>query len=123
MNPVNRILISRRDFKTDEELYAKVGQQVRLLLEAGYTLVLRDEDEKGGEITIDFKHTESDLRPFWLTKQEMTAALNEHMNKEIADAKNVVGAADKADNFLKKLGFDFSDPGDDGNNGGGLPDA
>ena len=54
MNPVNRILISRRDFKTDDELYSKVAQQVRLLLEAGYTLVLRDEDVKGGEITIDF---------------------------------------------------------------------
>ena len=53
----------------------------------------------------------------------MTAALNEHMNQEIANAKNVVGAADKADNFLKKLGFDFNDPGDDENGGGGIPDA
>ena len=45
MNQVNRLVISRRDFKNEDELYAKVAQITRVLLESEYLVLLHDADE------------------------------------------------------------------------------
>ena len=114
MNQVNRLVISRRDFKTEEELYAKVAQITRVLLESEYQVLLHDADEKGGTIVIDFMPTDGNVRAFWLTKDEMMSALNEHIDAEVQHAKEVISASNSADKALKQLGFDFGDDDDKG---------
>lgn len=121
MNQVNRLIISRRDFKNEDELYAKVAQTTRVLLESDYLVLLHDADEKGGTIVIDFMPAEGDIRAFWLNKAEMLSALNTHVDVEVAKAKDVLNASNSADKALKKLGFNFDD--DDGNDEGSSFDA
>lgn len=128
MNQVNRIVYSRRDFKKEEELYAKLAQQIQLLMETGNTVVLKDADEGKGTIVLDFSATDGPVKPFWLTKNEMICALDAHMNAEIHHANEVLLAADAADrakDILGDLTFGLGDDsgeddgGDDGNNGRG----
>ena len=116
MNQVNRLVISRRDFKNEDELYAKVAQITRVLLESDYLVLLHDADEKGGTIVIDFMPAEGDVRAFWLTKAEMLSALNTHVDMEVAKAKDVLNASNSADKALKKLGFNFDDDDNDEGN-------
>ena len=100
MNQVNRLIISRRDFKNEDELYAKVAQTTRVLLESDYLVLLHDADEKGGTIVIDFMPAEGDIRAFWLNKAEMLSALNTHVDMEVAKAKEVLNASNSADKTL-----------------------
>ena len=116
MNPVNSVVLSRRDFKSDEELYTKVAQQMRLLLEAGYVLVAEDVDEKGGTIVIQYSPASTEVqspKPFWLMPDEYVAAADVHMNIEIDKANKVLEASRKADDFISK----FTGGGNNSNNG------
>lgn len=103
MNKVNSVVLSRRDFKQEDELYAKVSQQIRILLESGYVIVAEDVDEKGGTIVIQYspKSTEVDSpKPYWLVDSEKVVALNEHINEEVAHANEVLKASKAADEFV-----------------------
>ena len=113
MNPVSNVVISRKDFKSDEELYLKVFQQIRLLLEAGYVIVAEDVEERGGTIVIQYSPANAGKnmpRPYWLVDNECVAAMEVHMDNEVARAKNVLDAAKKADDLASLFG-DFSDKG------------
>ena len=107
MNKVNNIVLSRRDFKQEDELYAKVSQQIRILLESGYVIVAEDVDEKGGTVVIQYapKSTEVDLpKPYWLSNSEKLAALNEHINEEVSQARKIIDASNAADEFVSIFG-------------------
>ena len=96
MNPVNRIVFSRREYPDKSELYAAVAQQIRFLLESGYVLVANKEDEVGDGIAIDYvmaRHDDDWPRPYWLMKNEMLAAADVHINNEVRDAKNILSTA------------------------------
>lgn len=113
MNPVSNVVISRKDFKTDEELYTKVAQQIRLLLEAGYVIIAEDIEERGGTIVIQYSPADAGKnmpRPYWLLDNECVAAMEVHMNNEVAKARNVLDAAKKADDFAN-LFEDLNDKG------------
>lgn len=103
MNNVSSVVISRKDFKTDDELYAKVGQQVRLLLESGYVLVAEDVEEKGGTIVIQFMPSANaepnTPKPFWLVPNEMLAAMDVHVSNEVKRANAIIEASKMADSF------------------------
>ena len=128
MNPVNRIVFSRREYPNKDDLYAAVAQQIRFLLESGYIVVANKEDKVGDGIAIDYsmaKDQEDWPRPFWLVKNEMIAAADAHIDNEVANARNIIDSADQAselvDNFLDK--FKGNGFGSGGNNNSGLPDA
>ena len=119
MNPVSNIVISRKDFKKDDELYLKVAEQIRLLLEAGYVIVAEDVEDRGGTIVIQYSPANAGKnmpRPYWLVDNECVAAMEVHMDNEIARARNVLDAAKKADDFANM----FSDLTDKDKGSGGF---
>ena len=123
------MVFSRRDIKDENELYNRIGQQVRLLLQTGNTVLLNDEDDGRDSIVIEFMPSDGDIRPFWLVDEEWKSAVNAHIDIEVRNAKKVMGANQVANNVLKKMGIlptignDDDNNDDDGNKGGGLPDA
>jgi hypothetical protein len=126
MNPVNRIVFSRREYPNKDDLYAAVAQQIRFLLESGYIIVANKEDEVGDGIAIDysFARTNDDWpRPFWLVKNEMIAAADEHINNEVDNAKTILSTSEKANDFVNTFMTNLNGGNKGGNNGGGHFDA
>lgn len=130
MNKVNRIVYSRRDFKKESELYAKIAQQIQLLIETNNTVVLKDADEKGGTIVLDFAPRDGNLKPFWLSHDEMICAYDAHIDAEINRANDLITAADAADKAKSIFGDltfspadDNGNDGNDDNGGSGVPGA
>lgn len=123
MNQVNKMVFSRRDIKNEDELYAKIGLQVRLLLQTGNTVVLTDEDDGRDSIVIEYMPAGGDVRPFWLVDEEWKSAVNAHIDIEVRNAQKIMRANQTANNVLRQMGIlpDMGD--DDDNNGGGMPDA
>lgn len=106
MNQVSNIIISRKDFKHDEELYDRVAQQIRLLLEAGYVIVAEDVEERGGTIVIQYAPANAGKefpRPYWLMTNESMAAMDVHVDNEVSRAENILKAAKKAGEFSELL--------------------
>lgn len=121
MNPVNRVVFSRREYPTKDELYAAVGQQMRILLESGYVIVATKEDEVGDGIAIDYsmvRNSDDWPRPFWLVKNEMMAAADEHINNEVSNAKTIISTADKANAFVDSFLDNMKKNGGGNDNGG-----
>ena len=115
------MVYSRRDIKDENELYNIIGQQVRLLLQTGNTVMLTDEDDVKDSIVIEFMPADGDIRPFWLVDEEWKSAINTHIDIEVRNAEKVVGAHKATNDILKKMGIplNLSDDDDDGKNGGG----
>lgn len=122
MNPVNRVVLSRREFPNKDDLYAAVAQQIRVLLESGYILVANKQDEMGDSICIDYSiyHTDMDWpRPFWLVENEMMAAANEHIDNEVSNANQIISSADRANAVVDAL-LRKNKKNNGGNNDGGF---
>ena len=122
MNPVNRVIFSRREYPNKEDLYAAVAQQIRFLLESGYIIVANKEDEVGDGIAIDYsmaKSPEDWPKPFWLVQNEMIAAADEHINNEVRNAKQIIATSENASNFVDNFlgNMKKKDGGDKGNGG------
>ena len=122
MNPVNRVVFCRREYPNKEDLYAAIAQQIKLLLEGGYTIVASKEDKIGDGIAIDYSICGEDSewpKPFWLMYPEYLAASDEHINGEVANAKKIIASAESTDKLveglMKKMNKDK-----DGNKGGGF---
>lgn len=121
MNPVNRIVFSRREYPNKDDLYAAVGQQIRFLLESGYIIVANKEDDVGDGIAIDYsiaRDNDDWPRPFWLVQNEMIAAADEHINNEVANAKTIISTSEKANGFVNTFMNNFKGGNSGGNNGG-----
>lgn len=119
MNPVNRVVFSRREYPNKSDLYEAVFQQIKILLESGYILVANKEDEVGDGIAIDYSisRDEDDWpRPVWLVKNEMIAAANEHINNEVENAKAIINTADKANSIVDTFLENFKKKGGNGGN-------
>ena len=124
MNPVNKVVLSRREYKDINDLYTAVAQQIRILLESGYIIVAAKDDELGDSIYIEysiFNEKDSWPRPFWLMKNEMLSAADEHIDNEVSNAKEILATAEHADNIVQKMFGNSAGKkgpkGNDGNNG------
>lgn len=92
MNQVNKIVFTKRDFKDDETLYKKVGEQVRLLIESKNIVTMFDADELGGVIIIEYAHDdEYQPKPFWLTEDEAAVAKDYHDECEVEKCRKILG--------------------------------
>lgn len=71
-----RIVFSKEEEETKEDFFNKIGEQLKLLLDAGYIAVVRY-DEPGLEIVvIEYEHDDNLVywgcnRPMWVTPEEM----------------------------------------------------
>ena len=122
MNPVNRVVLSRREFKTPEELHKAVANQIMLLLESGYVIVASKEDEVGDGYAIDYsmvRNQDDWPKPFWLVKNEMIAAADVHIDNEVDNAKQIINTADKANKLVDNFLDGFKNNFNGGNNSGG----
>ena len=102
MNNVSNVVISRKDYKNEDELYQKVAQQIRILLESGYVLIAEDVEPRGGTIVIQYapKDNESTTpKPFWLLPNEMVSAADTHMTNEVKRARDILTAAEQANSL------------------------
>lgn len=122
MNPVNKVVFSRREYPNKDDLYQAIANQVRILLESGYTLVASKEDEVGDGISIEYSIVKSNNdwpRPFWLVKNEMIAAADEHINNEVTNAQQIIESADNAETLVNKAMTLFNKKKNDGDDGSG----
>lgn len=72
---LNEIVFLRKDDETKEELFQRVGEQLKLLLEAGYLAVVRYDEPGLGIVVIDFEHNDilddwGCVQPMWVTPEE-----------------------------------------------------
>jgi len=72
---VNEIVFCRKDDETKEELFQRVGEQLKLLLGAGYLAVVRYDEPGIGVIVIEYQHDENldywgCVQPMWVTPEE-----------------------------------------------------
>ncbi len=72
---LNEIVFSRGKDETKEELFQRVGEQLKLLLEAGYIAVVRYDEPGLGIIAISFEHDDTIeswgcVQPMWVTPEE-----------------------------------------------------
>lgn len=72
---LNEIVFSRGKDETKEELFQRVGEQLKLLLEAGYLAVVRYDEPGLGIVVIEFEHNEylepwGGNVPMWVTSEE-----------------------------------------------------
>lgn len=71
-----RIVFSKEEEETKEDFFNKIGEQLKLLLDAGYIAVVRY-DEPGLEIVvIEYEHDDNLThwgcsQPMWVTSEEM----------------------------------------------------
>lgn len=87
MTQTNMITFKRKDYQNDTLLYAKVAQQIQILMEGGYICTIFDADEKGGSIVIEFEPKNPLLGtpyPFWLTPDEVQM-LAEYQSRKSGD--------------------------------------
>jgi hypothetical protein len=72
---INRIVFLKRSYRTTEELYARVSQQLHLLMETGYVCVLFEINIHAGEgaVVIEFNPNSKNhelQQPHWLFPDE-----------------------------------------------------
>jgi hypothetical protein len=78
---LNEIVFSRGKDETKEELFQRVGEQLKLLLEAGYLAVVRYDEPGLGIVAIDFEHDDTFeswgcVQPMWVTPEEAEEILD-----------------------------------------------
>jgi len=69
------IVFSKKERESKAELFERVGEQLKLLLEAGYIAVVRYDEPGIGVIVIEYQHDENldywgCAAPIWLTPEE-----------------------------------------------------
>lgn len=77
----SEIVFCKKDEETKEELFQRVGEQLRFLLEEGYLAVVRYDEPGLGIVVIEFEHDEhfgawGCNQPIWVTLEEEEEVLN-----------------------------------------------
>lgn len=80
------IIFRKKDRETKEELFQRVGEQIRILLEEGYLAVVQYDEPGLGIIVVEFGPDDRFVhwgcsRPVWLTPEE-EEALRISMSKD-----------------------------------------
>ena len=76
-----QVVFCKKDEETKEELFNRVGEQLKLLLEAGYIAVVRYDEPALGIIVIEFEHNEyiegayGNAMPIWLSSEEQDTVI------------------------------------------------
>lgn len=100
MNKVNKIILSKRNFGSDEDLYKALAEQLHILFKSGYQCVVSDIDPKGGTICIEYAQsglTFGEPKPYWLLDLEAVEVKRLHEQVEIELAKQKLEKAQDED--------------------------
>ena len=103
MNAANKIIYNVADFKSRDEFYAAVLQQIRLLIESHQVLSFHENPKIKGLYALQFgpaEANEKDSYPVWLTGEEImyiTAYANH--NEYLQSKKYVKDYEDDEDNW------------------------
>lgn len=71
---VNRIVFLKRNYRTPQDLYSRVTEQVQLLMETGYVCVVFEINAQDGAVIIEFNpnaKNEELQYPYWLFPDEI----------------------------------------------------
>lgn len=78
MNKVNKLVLCREDYESQEEFENEIKKAVMLLLNANQIMTIRY-DEKGlGIIVIEYKYADQslgDYYPYWLSPDEIESVV------------------------------------------------
>lgn len=78
MNKVNKLVLCREDYESQEEFENEIKKAVMLLLNANQIMTIRY-DEKGlGIIVIEYKYADQnygDYYPYWLLPDEIESVI------------------------------------------------
>lgn len=77
------IVLSKKNYKTEDEFWSAVAKTMNVLTENGYILTFRGEDF--GNYVIDFSSGDRYLGenyPFWLTPEELDVILDYRNDKK-----------------------------------------
>lgn len=84
MNEINEIVLSLAEYKNLDTLYSKVGEHVKLLLEAGNVVTVFPSGNKLTEIIIQFTTLDDKSpKPYWLFDDEASYVSKYHLAKEL----------------------------------------
>lgn len=85
MKEVNRIVICRDKYKSQEEFENAVKKAVTVLLDNEYIMTVRYDDKGLGIVCIDYNYADQslgDIYPYWLFPEQADAAFaKEQTNK------------------------------------------
>lgn len=71
-----KIVFSKEEEETKEDFFDKIGEQLKLLLDAGYIAVVRYDEPGLGIVVIEYEHDDNLVhwgcsQPMWVTSEEM----------------------------------------------------
>lgn len=90
---VNRIVFIKRHYRTLEDLYTRVSDQVRLLMETGYVCVIFEVNVAEGAVIIEFNpnaKNEELQHPYWLFPDEIEHLSAYQREVEIEEHKDAL---------------------------------
>lgn len=117
MNQSNKIIFRRGDYKTQEEFYEVLFNQIKILIESGNTFSFHENPNYKGVYALQFNPStfriDEDITcPVWLTGEEILYVSAFARKNEYEEAKQIVDE------------FEFDDTfGNNNKNGDGNPDA
>lgn len=88
---VNRIVFIKRHYRTLEDLYTRVSDQVRLLMETGYVCVIFEVNAAEGAVIVEFNpnaKNEELQHPYWLFPDEVEYLSEYQRDVEIEQHKD-----------------------------------
>lgn len=70
-----KITFSKKEEETKEDFFNKIGEQLKLLLDAGYIAVVRYDEPGLGIVVIEYEHDDNlgfwgCSQPVWITPEE-----------------------------------------------------
>lgn len=70
-----KIVFAKKDWETLPELFDRIGEQLKLLLNAGYIATVRYDEPNLGIVVIEFEHDEHHepwgcANPMWITVED-----------------------------------------------------
>lgn len=93
---VSSIIFTKNDCDSTDELYAKVGKQLKILIEAGYNAFVNKVDQKGNVVKIEFCVADPSAKrkdvpqPCWLFLDELEYLSHYQLQSIINEAADTI---------------------------------
>jgi hypothetical protein len=121
---VNRIVFIKKHYRTPEDLYSRVSQQLHLLMETGYVCVVFEVQALNGAIILEFNpntKTEELQYPYWLFPDEAEYLVSYQRDVEIEKHKDELNRleSEKEEHDEEDILESLINPKGNKNSGGG----
>ena len=118
MNSIDRINFVRSNFISDEEMWNRIKDQVKILIDAGYIVTIYQSSEYNGSISIGYvidNPNSGKPFPYFLTKDEVTQVVEYKRKKLLKEYKDKMEFLlnNSSLNFENKEGDDYDEEEDE----------